>query len=121
MSAQANVVPMNGKQRREAKRAAREASAQAAVNRIAPSPVTGGESSEGVLAAPPKPPRKRKAKAPKDCACGCGAQTKGGRFLPGHDSKLLAWVGAVERGQITLAQIPSGQREAVERHMSAAK
>ena len=23
-----------------------------------------------------------------DCACGCGEQTKGGKFLPGHDQKL---------------------------------
>ena len=22
------------------------------------------------------------------CACGCGEQTKGGKFLPGHDQKL---------------------------------
>jgi hypothetical protein len=28
------------------------------------------------------------AKAPKSCECGCGGQTKGGRFLIGHDAKL---------------------------------
>jgi hypothetical protein len=28
------------------------------------------------------------------CACGCGGETKGGRFLPGHDQKLRA---AIER------------------------
>ena len=28
------------------------------------------------------------AKEPKDCLCGCGNQTKGGRFLPGHDAVL---------------------------------
>lgn len=27
-------------------------------------------------------------RSPRDCECGCGAQTKGGRFLPGHDAKL---------------------------------
>ena len=26
----------------------------------------------------------------KQCGCGCGGQTKGGIFLPGHDSKLLS-------------------------------
>lgn len=27
------------------------------------------------------------AKAPRDCSCGCGGQTKGGRFIPGHDAR----------------------------------
>jgi hypothetical protein len=31
--------------------------------------------------------KKTKIKAPR-CLCGCGGQTKGGRFLPGHDAKL---------------------------------
>jgi hypothetical protein len=30
---------------------------------------------------------KTKIKTP-ECECGCGGSTKGGRFLPGHDSKL---------------------------------
>jgi hypothetical protein len=30
---------------------------------------------------------KTSAAAPQ-CECGCGANTKGGRFLPGHDAKL---------------------------------
>lgn len=25
---------------------------------------------------------------PKECACGCGGMTRGGDFIPGHDSKL---------------------------------
>lgn len=28
------------------------------------------------------------AKTAQDCHCGCGSQTKGGRFLPGHDARL---------------------------------
>jgi hypothetical protein len=28
------------------------------------------------------------AKPAKSCECGCGGQTKGGRFLIGHDAKL---------------------------------
>lgn len=32
----------------------------------------------------------RKGKDPRDCECGCGGQTKGGRFIPGHDAKLHA-------------------------------
>jgi hypothetical protein len=31
--------------------------------------------------------RRIKLKAPV-CLCGCDGQTKGGRFLPGHDAKL---------------------------------
>ena len=30
-------------------------------------------------------PRK---KMPKSCACGCQRMTKGGKFIPGHDSKV---------------------------------
>ncbi len=35
--------------------------------------------------------QKKTEKAPKvmpKCLCGCGEQTKGGRFIPGHDAKL---------------------------------
>lgn len=28
------------------------------------------------------------AKEPRSCECGCGEQTKGGRFRPGHDSRV---------------------------------
>jgi hypothetical protein len=31
-------------------------------------------------------PRK---KTPKTCGCGCGEMTKGGKFIPGHDARLL--------------------------------
>jgi len=27
-------------------------------------------------------------KTPRPCTCGCGGQTRGGRFLPGHDAKF---------------------------------
>lgn len=26
----------------------------------------------------------------KECSCGCGVMTKGGDYLPGHDSKTLS-------------------------------
>lgn len=29
-------------------------------------------------------------KEPRNCLCGCGGQTKGGRFLPGHDARYHA-------------------------------
>ena len=37
------------------------------------------------VAAKDSKPAKR---TPQPCACGCGDQTKGGRFLPGHDARL---------------------------------
>ena len=27
---------------------------------------------------------------PRECGCGCGGMTKGGDFIPGHDSKLMS-------------------------------
>lgn len=29
-----------------------------------------------------------KSKEAQECLCGCGGQTKGGRFVPGHDARL---------------------------------
>lgn len=34
----------------------------------------------------------RAVKQPRPCTCGCGGSTKGGLFLPGHDSKYLTMV-----------------------------
>jgi hypothetical protein len=32
--------------------------------------------------------REAKASTPKECECGCGGMTRGGKFIPGHDSKM---------------------------------
>lgn len=32
--------------------------------------------------------REPKASTPKECECGCGDMTRGGKFIPGHDSKM---------------------------------
>ena len=54
----------------------------------------------------PSLPSLPKASAvPQRCSCGCGGLTKGGRFVPGHDAKLLAMRVRVERGICTLQQI----------------
>jgi hypothetical protein len=39
-------------------------------------------------ASSPSTNRKRYMAKPQDCTCGCGGQTRGGRFLPGHDAQL---------------------------------
>lgn len=52
---------------------------------------------------------------PRVCECGCGGSTKN-RFMPGHDSKLGAWVLRVERGVMRLDEIPhDGIKAAVAR------
>lgn len=61
-----------------------------------------------------------KSKPPQECACGCGEETRGGRFLPGHDSRLYGWALRVSRGQVKLAEIQhSGERAAVKRYLSS--
>lgn len=48
----------------------------------------------------PAPARARRvATGPRDCTCGCGGQTKGGMFLPGHDSKYLTILSEMEHWQ----------------------
>lgn len=69
-------------------------------------------------ALPPLPRAPRASKpASNPCACGCGHLTKS-TFVPGHDSRLRGWVVRVERGVVALADIPDGEREAVQREMA---
>lgn len=67
------------------------------------------------IAAQPLPPmpRARKPRPPQACACGCGGQTRGGRFLPGHDARLAGWAVRLRRGLITPdAILHDGERAA---------
>lgn len=41
---------------------------------------------------------------PADCQCKCGGQTKGGRFLPGHDAKLKSALQSAYKAATTEAQ-----------------
>lgn len=44
-----------------------------------------------------------------ECLCGCGGRTKGGRYLPGHDAKHVAWQAAqVQAGTLSLEEALSG-------------
>lgn len=52
----------------------------------------------------------RAASKARDCICGCGGVTKGGLFLPGHDSRLVSRWGADFEGAD-----PDKQRDAVDR------
>lgn len=42
---------------------------------------------------------------PKDCGCGCGGMTKGGQFIPGHDSILLSSIVQRVGGLLNLKKI----------------
>lgn len=81
---------------------------------------TGSTTRKSGLPKLPNLPRMRKAKPPKECGCGCGEMTKGGNFLPGHDSYLHGLALRVERGVMKLKDIEhEGQRKAVQKLMKA--
>jgi hypothetical protein len=40
-----------------------------------------------------------------NCACGCGEQTKGGKFMPGHEQKLRKSLEAKVGGVALLARL----------------
>lgn len=42
---------------------------------------------------------------PKLCGCGCGEKTRGGQFLPGHDSKTLSAIVEYVGGTLELKRI----------------
>ncbi len=69
--------------------------------------------STGKLPPMPRLPRERKPKAGRPCACGCADETRGGRFLPGHDARLYGWARRVERGVVALDDVPAPHTEAV--------
>jgi hypothetical protein len=45
---------------------------------------------------------------PKQCACGCSSMTKGGDYLPGHDSKTLSAIIENVGGVKQLRQLVEG-------------
>ena len=47
--------------------------------------------------------RPPKAKT-RECWCGCGGETKGGKFIPGHDSKFHSLAKQITRGLSTVTQ-----------------
>lgn len=47
----------------------------------------------------------RKPQPPRICACGCKTKTKGGRYLPGHDAKLVSAIIEAVGGLETLRKL----------------
>jgi hypothetical protein len=58
------------------------------------------------LQKPSKPPKRE----PRSCLCGCGHVTKGGRFLPGHQARLLGIIRRQIRTDSVLASLTEEQR-----------
>lgn len=60
----------------------------------------------------------RSSKGKKACVC-CGEPTRGGQFLPGHDSKWLAgWVVKVKSGE-TSVELASAEITKVSAHLAS--
>lgn len=51
-----------------------------------------------------------KSTGPRPCLCGCGDMTRGGRFLPGHQAKLVALIRRELRTDPILAGLTQEQR-----------
>lgn len=87
-----------------------------------PPATAAGRGSNATVPVLPRLPRApRKSKTGRPCECGCAVMTRGGRFYPGHDSKLYAWARRVERGIIKIGEVPEVHREAVRKHLKVAK
>lgn len=75
-------------------------------------------------ALPAMPRTGRKARPVVACACGCGMGTRG-TWFPGHDGRATGWAVRIERGLMTIDQVPSNERAGamimLKRHADAAK
>ena len=52
----------------------------------------------------------RRSSKPRPCLCGCGGLSRGGRFLPGHQTKLVALIRRQLRVDPVLASLTQEQR-----------
>ncbi len=55
----------------------------------------------------------KRVRPTKPCVCGCGTPTKG-TWAPGHDGRATGWALRVERGILTLEQVPDNERAGAE-------
>lgn len=70
---------------------------------------------EGALPPLPKMPsatrgeREKKVRPTKPCACGCGTETKS-EWAPGHDARARGWALRIQRGILTIDQVPANEQ-----------
>lgn len=74
---------------------------------------------EGALPPLPKMPSsasgarasgEKKIKPTRPCACGCGTETKS-EWAPGHDARARGWALRIQRGILTIDQVPENERQ----------
>ena len=58
---------------------------------------------------PSLPRSNRRNKPVVPCACGCGGGTKS-RWVPGHDGRATGWAVRIERGLLTIDEVPENER-----------
>lgn len=58
---------------------------------------------------PTMPRLSKKSKTQTACVCGCGGMT-GGTWVSGHDGRATGWAIRVERGILTLEEVPANER-----------
>ncbi len=58
---------------------------------------------------PSMPRSGRKNRPIVACMCGCGSGTRG-TWFPGHDGRATGWAVRIERGLMTLADVPANER-----------
>jgi hypothetical protein len=66
---------------------------------------------------PSMPGMPRASKAGRTCECGCGGETKGGRFIPGHDARRLGWAIRIHRG-FDVTGITAGELKAAKKFIA---
>lgn len=66
-----------------------------------------------MITLPAMPRTGRKAKPMHGCACGCGMETRS-TWHPGHDGRATGWALRVERGIITIDEVPANERKGCE-------
>lgn len=64
-------------------------------------------------ALPALPSTRRANKPIRPCLCGCGRGTRG-TWYPGDDGRATGWATRVERGFMTLEQVPANERAGAE-------
>ena len=62
---------------------------------------------------PALPKLGKSGKAPHACLCGCGRMTKG-TWFPGDDGRATGWAVRIERGILTLDEVPANERKGAE-------